>query len=195
MTYNPEDLGFHAVLALIGIALNILVFTPLAIYFTYLFYKNRHSLVISKRNVTVVLILAAFYIAYFLIEKNISLLIRGHLLPHSPSLILLLVHCYIFPIIGYGAYYCTLFRFWLLFYKTKFAFAQLDDKWKSIIDPKLHDENWWIANKQKYGSTRYLRKYFIYVWVLIVICEGMNGILLYFCFSSFQYIEKHLQIH
>ena len=174
----------HALLALIGIFLDTFVYIPLVIYWSRNIWRERHSLIIRKRHCRVIMAIGIVSCLYYLIQRNIGFLIFSDILPSNVTLSLTFINCYTFPIFNYGLLYIIVYRYWLLYFKTKFAMAQSNNGWQQIIDPSNHLKNWWIVNKKTYGSGHYLRKYVISIWAIIVFIEGTCWFLSYSLDSS-----------
>ena len=166
-----------AILSLIGLTLDTLIFAPFVLYWTYTIWKQRECLVFRKRHIRILSWIGIFAIFFYLMQRNISFIIYSGELNKQSFNIFYCINCYLYPMFGYGLLYIILYRFWLMYYKTKFAMAQTNDAWVSILNPLLSAQNWWIINKKKYGSGHYLRKFMIIIWILIVTIEGTLWIL------------------
>eukprot|EP01083_Nonionella_stella_P164773 546426_1 len=161
----------HALLALIGIFLDTFIYCPLILHWSLNIWKLRHSLIIRKRHSRIIITIGIVSCLYYLIQRNIGFLIYSELLSDDHTLRLTSLNCYLYPIFNYGLFYIMVYRYWLLYFKTKFAAAQSNGEWQMIINPH-HGQNWWILNKKRFGSGHFLRKYIILLWLCIVCGEG-----------------------
>eukprot|EP01084_Bolivina_argentea_P260031 439001_1 len=174
----------RAILALIGIFLDTIIYPPFIIYWTVNIYRKRNSLIIRKRHFPIIVTIGCVSCLYYLTQRNVGFLIYSNILSSQITLILTYINCYLYPIFNYGLFYIMVYRYWLLYYKTQFASAQSDGQWKMIINPVEANCNWWIVNKKKWGSGHYLKKYIITIWLFIVLIEGTLWLFAYL-FNSY----------
>ena len=152
MATSDEITEPGAVLALIGIFLVTFIYVPCIIYWSINIWKEKHSLIIRKRHTKIIITICFVACLYYLIQRNIGFLINSNILSKETTLLLTYINCYTFPMFNYGLYYIMVYRYWLLYFKTKFAECQANGEWEQIIDPSTFEKNWWIINKKRYGS-------------------------------------------
>ena len=176
----------HTLLALIGIFLDTFVYVPCIIYWSRNIWREKASLIIRKRHSKIIVTIGIVACLYYLIQRNIGFLIWSDLevLTDNALLWLTYINCYAFPMFNYGLFYIMVYRYWLLYFKTKFAQCVANGEWQQIIDPESYEKNWWIVNKKKYGSGHFLRKYVLIVWIFVVLIEGTAWLCSYIFLSS-----------
>ncbi len=99
-----------AILALIGITMDTLVYTPFIVYWTYHIYRLRDSLIIRKRYYNVLLTICIVSCFYYVIQRNVGFLIYSGLLSPLAFRWLNYLNCYFFPMFNYGLYYIMVYR-------------------------------------------------------------------------------------
>eukprot|EP01083_Nonionella_stella_P224711 799642_1 len=165
------------VLVLSSMFLNLIIYTPILIYWILKVVKFRDSFVIKKRLPTLLIALVILSIVYFSIEKSIQLYTMGDILSPTAKLILNKIIFYVFqiPFIYFLWFYSL--RFWLLFYKLEWSLSMMNNEWKSIIDHGNASEDWFIINRQQYGSLRYLQKKIMIIVSCIIVLVVLSWIL------------------
>jgi len=62
---------------------------------------------------------------------------------------------------------CLLTTSWLIYYREKWQFYVLKEKWQSIIRRGVLSTNWWIVNNARFGSEAFVRKMVVLYAVII----------------------------
>ena len=53
---------------------------------------------------------------------------------------------------------CEVCRLWLICYDLNYLHASKNSEWSSQINETFSSENWWLANRSKYGNYRYVTR-------------------------------------
>eukprot|EP01084_Bolivina_argentea_P026696 49677_1 len=151
--------------------LNILVLFPILAYFYWRFNvlsNDLQFLIIQKRYPNAIKLSCCFVFFILLFERNFVAFGNGEFVEvfgetfiHVTTRISRVIY-----IMLQGVIFCGLWRFWLIHYDLKIAHCLSQSKWKKYLNSQLTENNWFINNKQKYGSTTYVKKVVITMWLI-----------------------------
>jgi len=144
------------------LSLNIVLLSPIVIFYLIRFSKQseqRSNMLITKRYPDLVKMFCYFVIFNLLVDRTIATLfvldIGGE--------ILVRIRCFTYPLVQFSDY-CALARFWLIRYDLCLAKAIEQSSCTKYINADIADNNWWIANKAKYGLPKPVKK------ILLIVC-------------------------
>lgn len=164
-------------LIIISTCLNLLVYTPILIYWILRVLKFRDSFVIKKRLPTLLITLIILSIVYFCVEKTLQLWTFGNLMDPKWKRISNKIIFYLFQIPFVYFLWFYVLRFWLLFYKLEWSLSMMNNEWKSIINHNNASDDWFILHKRKYGSLRYLGRRLVIICSVIAIFVVITWVL------------------
>ena len=165
------------VLVILSVLLNLCIYTPILIFWIYKVVQWRRSFVIKKRLPTLLTATIALSIAYFSIEKTIQLFSLGDILDTESKLTLNKVIFYVFQIPFVYFIWLYSLRFWLLYYKLEWSLSMMNNEWKSIVHHNNASDDWFIVNRNIYGSQRFLQKKLIILVSIITALVVLSWIL------------------
>ena len=156
-----------------------LIVVPYDCYWCYKFWQQRNELIIKKREPLLVIVFSiASSIFIFLVytttlikceirEYNSNLSIQNTLQEiqdwfYMPFLWLLIL-------IG-------IIRYWLIFYLISYNTSIINNKWQSVLDPNIGNQNWYLQNITKWGSFKYIRKYLLIYCIIGYLCSNLKWI-------------------
>ena len=108
---SSTEWDLAAILAVIGIAMDTVIYTPSIVYWTYRLGQLKDSLIIRKRYWSVLLTICIVSCLYYVIQRNVGFLIYSGLLPSTYYQWLNYLNCFIFPMFTYGLYYLIVYRY------------------------------------------------------------------------------------
>ena len=139
--------------------------SPVLIYAVYTYYKHRDNVVIQSRCFALTMSYCLFLIAGFIVERPLYL---GYMtmydgpgpLTHSSF------DQWLFGLVSGLAHYGTihlsnfllLVKYYSIYFKIEWTKETMNGKWKVHINHVELHQNWYLKNKSKYGSDRYLVK-------------------------------------
>ena len=165
------------ILTIVSTCLNLLVYTPILIYWIHKVVKFRDSFVIKKRLPTLLITLIVLSLLYFSVEKTIQLWAIGNLMSPQWKLTSNKVIFYLFQIPFVYFLWFYVLRFWLLYYKLEWSLSMMNNEWKSIINHNNASDDWFILHKRNYGSLRFLGRRLVIVCSLIALCVVVSWVL------------------
>eukprot|EP01084_Bolivina_argentea_P315351 546326_1 len=137
------------------------IIAPVLYYYLLQFYKKKHKIYIQKRYPKLVVITNSLIIcALILVSSLNSVKFVSPLISTNYTVYLLISR--ILNVISspflYTINWLILARIWLMFYDLNYANSNMNKKWKSYLDPTLIEKDFWLTNKDKYGSFHYVLK-------------------------------------
>lgn len=167
------------------IALTILIFTPLEIYFTVQFWRTKHSLIVKKRYPQITICLCVLVLLdEYLTRIPWALFRAGYV-----DMFAIQIHMMYKPFSSVAIAYALSLKIWLMWYDVNWYHQNCTNQWQSIINSKssqMKRNSWFVRNRYKYGRIRYLFKRIMFVLVIIVTVSyifaiGMNWKLRILC--------------
>eukprot|EP01084_Bolivina_argentea_P019859 36925_1 len=91
--------------------------------------------------------------------------------------------------------YFSSVRYWLLFYSINWSVSMNKDKWYMIIVPDENNKDWYLCNRDRYGSWSWIKKKLIYIISLFCTYSITCFIVISVFQLSFSIITLLLSIH
>ena len=128
----------------------------LIIYNIHKYWKNRNNIILQKRYCHITM-----YTAILLIPKIIfnaimycTLIVIDETSPEYT------IYLAIDDFLGTIFYYLFLWRFWLIFFDTKWIISILNRRWQNLINPKhlrsKRQIDWFLSNRLTFGNSKWI---------------------------------------
>lgn len=155
MTFVAFTSGVVGSILLLFIMYSLIL--PFFIYSLYIYKtKKRHKVYFTKRKQLLIEIVIAFSISGIFIENHI--LIYFHIFHYQSSLLSIILH-YLNIATLIGLFFILLIRLYAIYFQSQYNEAIISQKWKEHVNEE--HEDFFIANRHKYGNDKYLSKFCI----------------------------------
>eukprot|EP01083_Nonionella_stella_P014234 40024_1 len=130
------------------------------------FYRLRHLPEIAQRRVHVSLAIGILCIFAVLIAHPLLIIFMNftslHYVPWSNLILWIALYC-----TGPGSWHLLTWRTYMVYYDIQWHKAIQDSEWRLYVDPQ--ETNWFLKNKQKWGSSKTFIIVFIHflLWLII----------------------------
>eukprot|EP01084_Bolivina_argentea_P008268 15479_1 len=158
------SVSLRVTVLILQLILNIGILLPLLIYSYYRFNKlcaDSQLLIIQKRYPSIIKITVILCLLTLCIERNIGALLYSELVDNA---FLARTDRIIYAIVQ-AVLVCGLWRVWMIFYDLKTSKVLTDSNWKKYLNASLFENNFYLANKSKYGSSNFVKKVIFISWL------------------------------
>eukprot|EP01084_Bolivina_argentea_P176209 304981_1 len=145
------------------------VYIMLIMHNAYKYWRARHNIIVQKRYCHITM-----YTALIMVPKlAFNGVMYCSLLEKKETSTLYTIYIAVNDLLGMILYYLWVWRFWLIFFDTKWIISILNRRWQNQINPKHHllnkKQNWFLLNRLSYGSSKWVWYYRILPVVILSI--------------------------
>ena len=156
------SLSQKQIILLISMNLIVCISLPISFYGIYTLYTHKHETYVIKRNYNIVILNLTFFIIFQIGEyilSNLFIIYESSFLRYGVGNSL--VVCIILVL-----FTALLTSNWMRYYMNNWSIEISNKKWKHIITGN-DINNWYINNKYKYGSWKYICKWVILFNIIV----------------------------
>ena len=165
ITIHLTDQELATVLCCITLFI-FLLYILLIVYNSYLYWKKRNNIILQKRYCHITI-----YTAIIMIPKIIfNGVMYAILLQIDQTSSEYTIFLAIDDFLGIIFYYLWVWRFWLIFYDTKWTISILNRRWQNLINPKhfrSKKDNWYLQKRLTFGKSKWIFSHRIFPLILI----------------------------
>lgn len=151
------------------------IILPLDIHWFCRFWKYRHSLIIKCRKPNLLLIqLSSLWLSIFIFQAVAIPSYFGH---GKHYRFIGFVQAFIALPLFLINFFMSFSRYWLLFYIINWNASIKDHEWESIINPENAKDDFYLRNRKKWGSWKWLRPRIIIIGLITYICITLEYVI------------------
>eukprot|EP01084_Bolivina_argentea_P096300 173131_1 len=180
----------------------IFIITPILIYFTFRFNQYKNTIVVRKRYPNIIIIILTLLIINICIRIPLTILIvtpTNLFITILRSDVTIFIESFLNIYLTHAVIILIALRFWMIFYKLNYAYSSSTSEWKTVINPLISTNNWFLQpkNKSTFGNAKsmfcryFLPFYIIYGTIdFFLLSANRWSILFEFHLSYFQLIDS-----
>eukprot|EP01084_Bolivina_argentea_P057757 105509_1 len=181
------------------LAIILLFIVPFLCYYLHVYYKYRLNPIIHKRHYKIMMAFDILLIISLMGDKSlymISIILTDNI-EEAHRHILYDISDYVYYFVGPTVVLTMGLCVWMLYYDTTWAtITNPGNNWTHFINPQYDDNhtdlfvnNWFINNKQRFGNTGWLTKFFMIpiltiIYLSLFASELINDSVHYFVFMG-----------
>eukprot|EP01084_Bolivina_argentea_P243986 408852_1 len=146
------------ILSAVVIGINILIYLPIGLYFSWQFFRLRNDIFMYKRRPILVVITIVFVYIWMLIARTINIYHALENIATNPIILGIITDS------GWLCVNICVLRLWLLFYDYKRGVHLSSMRWKTIIDSTTTP---WTIKYKHFADIKYLILFALAQWSII----------------------------
>eukprot|EP01084_Bolivina_argentea_P071727 130331_1 len=142
----------------------------LVCYHLVKYFKRKKLILIIRRYPKLVYTINILSCLFIIIHRPIFICVRLSLLSEiNPTLHVIFwrISSIVYVCTGYSAQILLSCRFWLMLNDINYCNSTANKLWKHYIDPNVVECNFWLKNKNRFGSFKYSLSISICCWLII----------------------------